>query len=170
MANCNSLEGILKGCDNNAGGIYEAYFIDQDSVTGTTVDASAHTITAIATTEDFTAFQFKRNVGNLVVTPTIDLVNGSTFYTATLTLAFHKREAVKSRALSILAEGQRYLGVIIKDANGLYWYVDYAQLNGGDEESGTAKADGSKYTVTFVAEMDNRPYEVDSSIISDLIS
>jgi hypothetical protein len=170
MANCNSLEGILKGCDNNAGGIYEAYFIDQDSVTGVTVNATAHTITAIGTIEDFTPFQFKRNVGNLVVSPTIDLVNGSTFYTSTLTLAFHKREGIKSRALQILAEGQRYLGVIIKDANGKYWYLDYAQLNGGDEESGTAKADGSKYTVTFVAEMDNRPYEVDSTIIAALIS
>lgn len=169
MANCNSIEGILKGCDTNAGGIYVAYIIDQDSVTGTTLDVTAHTLTAISTTESFDVFEFKRNVGNMIVTPTIDLVNGSTYYSATITLVFNKREGIKSRALQILAEGQRYLAIIIKDANNKYWYVDYAQLNGGDEDTGTAKADGSKYTVTFVAELDNRPYEVDPTIIPALI-
>lgn len=172
MANCNSLESILKGCDTNSGGIYEAFIIDQDSITGVTVSASAHTVTAIdlSLTEKFDTFQFKRNVGNMVVSPAIDLANGSTYYTATISLVFHKREGSKSRALQILAEGQRYLGIIIKDANGLYWYVDNAQLNGGDEDSGTAKADGSKYTVTFMAEMDNRPYVVDSAIIAGLLA
>lgn len=166
---CNSIQDILKGCDNNAGGIYEAYIIDQDSISEYFVVESTHTITGMTTSEDFSTFQFKRNVGNLVVTPTIDLVNGSTFYTATLTLAFHKREGYKSRSLQVLGEGQRYLGIIIKDANGIYWFLDHAQLNGGDETSGTAKADGSKYEVTFVAEMDNRPYVVDASIIASLI-
>ena len=170
MANCNSIVGIAKGCDNNLGGIYEAYIIDQDAITGTTT-TSAHTITAIplASGETFTQFQFKRNVGNMVISPQISFENGSTFYNHTLTLVFHKREASKSNALQILGEGQRYLAIIIKDANGIYWFIDHAQLNGGDEDTGTAKADGSKVTVTFLAEMENRAYAVDPSIIAGLI-
>ena len=166
---CNTIEGIAKGCDgNNSGGIYEAFIIDQDSVTGTIV--SAHTITSITLDSDtYSQFAFKRNVGSAVTTPTIDLNNGSTYYSSTISLMFHKRQASLSNALSILGEGQRYLNIIIKDANGKYWMYDHAQLNGGDESTGTAKADGSNYTVTFLADMDNRPYEVDESIIVGLL-
>jgi hypothetical protein len=37
------------------------------------------------------------------------------------------------------------------------------------EGSGTAKADGSRYSVTFVAENEALAYEVDSTIIPDLV-
>jgi len=167
---CNNLNSILKSCSNNVGGIYNIYINDTDNIVSETVSTTAHTITAISATTDFTTFEFKRNVGNVSIEPTIDLINGSTFYTATVSLVFHRREASKSRALTILAEGQRYLNMIFLDANGLYWYVDHLQLTGGAEETGTAKADGSKYTVTFVAEMSTRPYLVDSSIVTALIA
>lgn len=172
MANCNSLSSILKGCDTNSGGIYEAYIIDQDDVLAYTANTSAHTITAMTldTGTTYSTYQFKRNVGNMVINPAIDLVNGSSFFNHNITLVFHKREASKSRAIQVLGEGQRYLSIIIKDANGKYWYTEYMQLNGGDEETGTAKADGSKVTVTFLGEMDFRSYEVDSTIISALIA
>jgi hypothetical protein len=166
---CNSLNGIVKSCSNNQGGIYSVYINDTDNVASTTVDVTAHTITAISATTDFTAFEFSRNVGSVTVEPQIDLVNGSTFYQATVTLVFHRREAAKSRALQILGEGQRYLDMIFLDANGEYWYLDHCQLNGGAEETGTARADGSKYTVTFLAEMANRPYNLNGSVVSTVI-
>ena len=171
MANCNTIQGILTSCDNNSGGIYEAYIIEQDSVSAMTVNSSAHTITAITLDSDtYSTFQFKRNVGNAVTTPTIDLINGSTYYSSTISMVFHRREASKSYALQILGEGQRYLNIIIKDANGLYWMYSYAQLNGGDEDSGTSRGDGSKYTVTFLSDEDHRPYLVDPSIIPALLA
>lgn len=168
---CNNIEDILKGCDTSSGGIYEAILIDQDDVTAVNVDTTAHTVTGITMTSGatFSTIQFKRNVGSAVTTPTIDFANGSTFYSNTITIVLHKREASKSRKLQILAEGQRYLSIIIKDAQNKYWLYQYAQLNGGEESTGTAKADGSKYTVTFMSEEDNRPYEVSSSIIAGLL-
>lgn len=166
---CNSLNAIVKSCSNNQGGIYAVYINDTDNVASTTVDLTAHTITAISATTDFTSFEFSRNVGSVSIEPQIDLVNGSTFYQATVTLVFHRREAAKSRALQILGEGQRYLDMIFLDANGEYWYIDHAQLNGGAEETGTARADGSKYTVTFLAEMANRPYNLNGSVVSTVI-
>lgn len=172
---CTVIEGILRGCETaNVGGIVEAYIIDQTDVieSGLTVNLTAHTVTAIETTpgESFTTFQFRRNTGNINVELTTDLVNGSSVYVTTLTLVFHKREASKSRALQLLAEGQRYLAIIVKDANGKYWWLDFSQLNGGTEASGTAKTDGSNYTVTFLSEYDHRPYEVSASIIPALIA
>ena len=167
---CNSLTSILKSCSNNQGGIYSVWINETDNVTGTTVNVSAHTITAISATTDFTAFEFNRNVGSVAIEPKIDLINGSTYFEAKVTLVFHRREAAKSRALYILGEGQRYLDIIFLDANGIYWYVDHAQLDGGAEETGTLKSDGSKYTVTFKADMDTRPYAVTAAIVPALIS
>jgi len=166
---CNSLTSILKSCENNQGGIYSVYINENVNVSATSVNVTAHTITAITAT-DFTTFEFNRNVGSVSIDPKIDLINGSTYFEATVTLMFHRREASKSRSLYILGEGQRYLDIIFLDANGVYWYIDHAQLSGGAEETGTVKADGSKYTVTFVAQMDTRPYAVTPSIIPALIS
>jgi hypothetical protein len=165
---CNTLTSITKSCSNNQGGIYSVYINDTDNVI---VAASASTwqITSATASPKFTSFEFSRNVGSVTVEPTIDLINGSTFFMATITLVFHRREAAKSRALQILGEGQRYLDIIFLDANGVYWYIDHAQLNGGTEETGTTKADGSKYTVTFVAEMDNRPYEISKTLVTSVI-
>jgi hypothetical protein len=167
---CNSLTSILKSCSNNQGGIYSVWINETDNVTGTTVSVSAHTITGISATTDFTTFEFNRNVGSVVIEPKIDLINGSTYFEAKISLGFHRREAAKSRALYVLGEAQRYLDIIFLDANGIYWYVDHAQLDGGTEETGVTKADGSKYTVTFKADMSTRPYAVDSTIIPALIS
>ena len=166
---CTTLTSILKSCSNNQGGIFSVYINDTENVTAMTVNDATHTISAITASPDFTTFEFNRNVGNVTIEPKIDLINGSTYYEAKLTLVFHRREAAKSRALTILAEGQRFLDIIFLDANGLYWYLDHAQLDGGAEETGTARADGSKYTVTFMAQMSNRPYLVDSTIVPALI-
>lgn len=168
---CQNIQGIIKGCDNSLGGINAVWLIDQDSVSGTTVDVTAHTVTAISliSPDTFQGFEFKRNVGNFVGTPTIDLINGSTFYSYTLSLMFHKREATKSYALQLLGEGQRYLNAIVRDNLGKYWYLTDLQLNGGDEVTGTVKSDMNGYNVTFLGEMLNRAYEVDSSIVAGLI-
>jgi hypothetical protein len=99
----------------------------------------------------------------------IDLVNGSSFYTQTVTLIFHRREAAKSKAIKVLGEGQRDLALVVGDANGKYWYFPKAQLTAVTEGSGTAKADGSKYSVTFVAENEQLAYEVAAAEIPDII-
>jgi hypothetical protein len=165
---CTTLTSITKSCSNNQGGIFSVYINDTDNVI-VTASASTHKIVSATASPKFTTFEFNRNVGSVTVEPTIDLINGSTFYEATLTLMFHRREAAKSRALQILAEGQRYLDIIFLDANGVYWYLDHAQLSGGTEETGTTRADGSKYTVTFIAQMDNRPYEIPFALVTPII-
>jgi hypothetical protein len=165
---CTTLTSITKSCSNNQGGIFSVYINDTDNVI-VTASASTYQITTATASPKFTSFEFSRNVGSVAIEPTIDLINGSTYYEATLTLVFHRREAAKSRALQILAEGQRYLDIIFLDANGVYWYLDHAQLSGGTEETGTARADGSKYTVTFIAQMENRPYEISKTLVTSVI-
>jgi len=166
---CTTLETILKGCDSNIGGITSILINDQDNVVGP-VDVTAYVVTDFGTlTDQFVPFEFRRNTGMYTEEAAIDLVNGSSYYTQTITLMFHRREAAKSKAIKILGEGQRDLALVVGDANGKYWYFPTAQLTAVAEGSGTAKADGSKYSITFVAENENLAYEVDAAEIPNII-
>jgi len=165
MPTCTALEGIQKSCDNNSGGIYQVWFIPQDNINVVTSNIvyPNYEVTAITVTPLLTVFDsyfIRRNTSNYTEEQAADLINGSTFVTQTINLVFHRREAAKSNALKILASGQQYLAAVVLDANGKYWYMPYMQLTATGEGSGTARADGSKYTVTLVAENEFLALEV----------
>lgn len=164
---CTTLETITKGCDNNIGGITSILINDMDNL-GTIVQANWVVSSFGTLVDEFVAFEFKRNTGNYTEEVAADLINGSSFTTGTVTLMFHRREAAKSKAIKVLGEGQRDLALVVGDANGKYWYFPNAQITAVSEGSGTAKADGSKYSVTFVAEYENLAYEVNSALIASL--
>ncbi len=166
---CSTITSILKSCDSNIGGIVSIYINDQDNVTGP-IDVTDWVITDFGTLVDpFVPFEFRRNTGMYTEEAAIDLINGSSFITQTITLIFHRREASKSKAIKILGEGQRDLALVVGDANGKFWYFPNAQLTAVTEGSGTAKADGSKYSITFVAEAEQLAYEVLASEIDNII-
>lgn len=99
----------------------------------------------------------------------IDLVNGSSYVTATISLMFHRRDQDKSQAIKILGAGQQYLNAIVKDMNGKYWYFPFLQLSAVGEGSGTTRADGSKYSVTLIAENDFLAYEIDPTAVAAVV-
>lgn len=168
---CSTLQSILKSCTtSNSGGILAVYINDTSNVTSITASASTHTITGLTASPDFVTFEFNRNVGNALTSPQINFENGSTFFQNTVNVVLARREASKSRALQVLGEGQRFLDIIVKDANEEYWYYDNMQLSGGDEDSGTARADGSKYTVTFTGEANHRPYSISKALVDNVIA
>jgi hypothetical protein len=172
---CENLESIVKSCDNNSGGIFKVYINQQDNIDTIAFAAAPNTwtiddITLIVGGDLYTEFEIRRNTGSYTEDAAIDLVNGSSYVTATISLMFHRRDQSKSQAIKVLGAGQQYLNAIIEDANGKYWYFPYLQLSAVGEGSGTARADGSKYSVTLIAENDFLAYEVDSTIIAALIA
>jgi hypothetical protein len=172
---CAALEGISKTCDNNTGGIYGIWITPQDNIASITpLDPSAASgweitgITLAAPLVLFENFYIRRNTSSFTEEAAIDLINGSSFVTSTISLMFQRREADKSRAIKILGSGQQYLTAIVLDANGIYWYFPYLQVTGVAEGSGTARADGSKYAVTLVGENEYLAYTIDPVIIPAL--
>lgn len=165
MATCTALNSITKDCSNNIGGVVGVWIYDQEDVTGITDSNGTLTAAVLGTGDAGQAFTIKRNTSNFTEEAAIDLVNGSSFITQTINLMFHRREAAKSYAIQILGEGQRDLFVVLKDANGLYWAFENMQLSAVSEGSGTAKADGSKYSVTFVGEAVEYAYEASLSTL-----
>jgi hypothetical protein len=167
---CTTLEEIIKGCENNLGGIYNLWVTDQDNVTGLTVDEANWEITAIARTDAFVKVEFNRYIGNYTEDEQNSNENGSTVVTQTINLPLLRRDGAKSRALKIMSEGQRYLSIIVEDGNGIYWYFPYMQITSIGEGSGTAKADGSKYAVVWTATNDKLAYTVDPALIPALLT
>jgi hypothetical protein len=169
---CEALEGIVKSCDNNSGGIYKVWINQQDEIdqvdVNTTLGWTIDQITLVTPTL-FTEFEIRRNTGSYTEEAAIDLVNGSSYYTQTVTLMFHRRDQSKSQAIKVLGAGQQYLAVIVQDANGKYWYFPYMQLTAAAEGSGTARADGSKYSVTLTAENEFLAYEVTEAAVLAVI-
>jgi hypothetical protein len=47
-----------------------------------------------------------------------------------------------------------------------YWYFENAQLSATGEGSGTARADGSKYSITLLSEAEHLSYEILSTEIT----
>ena len=164
---CDALETITKSCDNNIGGIRKIWLNDQENVTSPT--AVAGLISTLVASPDYTEFEINRNTGNYTEDTAVDLINGSSFVTQTITLMFNRREAAKSEAINILASGQRYLSAIVLDANDVYWYFENLQLTATGEGSGTARADGSKYSVTLLSEANFLASEITQNAVNGVI-
>jgi len=172
---CENLESIVKSCDNNSGGIFKVYINQQDNIDSIAFADAPNTwtideINLIVGGDLYTEFEIRRNTGSYTEDAAIDLVNGSSYVTATITLMFHRRDQAKSQAIKVLGAGQQYLNAIIQDANGKFWYFPYLQLSAVGEGSGTARADGSKYSVTLIGENDFLAYEILESAVNDVIA
>ena len=84
-------------------------------------------------------------------------------------MVFHRRDADKSKAIKILGEGQRYLYVVVGDANGLFWYFPYMQLTTNAGGSGTGRADGSNYNVTLIGQNEFTAKTMSSILAASLL-
>lgn len=169
---CATLEEIVKDCLNNSGGIYKLYINQQDNITAAVPNETGTNweITSITKTAPYIELEFKRNTGSFTEDGTIDLINGSSYVTQTINLMFHRRDQEKSRAIKVLAAGQQYLNAVVGDANGNFWYFPFLQVTAYGEGSGAVRADGSKYSLTLVAENENLAYAVDPTIIAGLLT
>ena len=161
---CEALISIEKTCDNNTGGIRTVWIgLQEDFEVTTLVDWAITVWTVSAPTS---VYAINRNTGNFTEDTAQDLLNGSTLVTQTITLMFNRRDKFKSEAINILGGGQRYLAVVIQDANDKYWYFENVQLTATGEGSGTARQDGSKYSITLLSEADHLAYEVTNTLIT----
>ena len=160
---CEALQSIQKNCSNNIGGIKNVWVNQQDEISGVTVSGGAWIVSAITVGDPCVPFAINRNTGNYTEDTAVDLINGSSFVTQTITLMFNRRDKDKSEAIHVLGAGQQYLAVFIQDANDKYWYFENVQLTAKGEGSGTARADGSKYSITLLAESDHLCYEIEAA-------
>lgn len=170
MACTQTLAGLAKDCSPSMGGIVEVLIANFDDVASKTISTGKISAITMANTAKFKKYSFLKNTGNLVSTYTSDIANGVRYVTSVLTLLFNRMETTKRSEIALLAVSD--LAVIVKDSNGVYWYLGYDEpvnLSAGDGQTGTAKADANRYSVTLQDESRDLPYEVESSVIAGLL-
>ena len=166
------LNGIAADCQTNVGGIREIYIANYDDVSAVTLDETSNMIKTITMvdTAKFKKYAFKKNTSSMTSTLNVDPANGINFVQTDLSLVFAKQETVKRMEIAKLSLGE--LRVIVLDANGKYWFLgkeEFVSATAGTAETGTNRTDGNKYSITLTDYSASYPYEVDPSIISDIV-
>ena len=173
MACSQVLNGIAADCQTNVGGVREIYIANYSDVTTIEVDEVSNMIDTItmAETAKFKKYAFKKNTSSMTSTLNVDPANGVNFVQTDLTVVFAKQETVKRMEIAKLSLGE--LRVIVKDANGKYWFLgqeEFVSATSGSAETGTNRTDGNRYSIVLTDYSSSYPYEVDPSIIAGLIA
>lgn len=171
MSCTQTLSGLAKDCSANMGGIVEVLIANYDDVSELTLTDGKISAIAMVSSAKFKRYNFTKNTGNLTSTYTLDPASGVKFVTNALLLQFNRMETTKRVEITALALGD--LAVIVKDANGKYWYLgkdEPVNASAGDGQTGTARADANRYTITLQDESKEMPYEVLESIVAALIA
>ena len=168
---CNqTLSGLVKDCSPSMGGITEVLLANREDVSAVTADSGKVTEITMASSAKFKRYTFARNTGSMTSTYTIDQASGVKYVTTDLLLQFNRMETAKRVEISALAVND--LVAIVKDANGIYWYLGYDEpvnASAGDGQTGTARGDANRYTITLQDNSKEMPMEVDSTIVAALI-
>ena len=153
------------------GGIVEALIANHADVTAVTVTAGKITAITMATSAKFHRYQLPRNTGSLSSNYTIDDTTGAKYVASDLVLQVNRMDTTKRIEISALAQGE--LAVIVKDANGAYWFLGKdapVKALAGDGLTGTARADRNGYSITLQDNSFELPLEVDAEIVDDLVA
>lgn len=165
-----TLSGLTRDCSPNMGGIVEVAIANFDDVSAVSIaDGVIDEITMVSSAK-FKRYSFAKNTGSLTSTYNLDPASGVKYVSSDLVLQFNRMETAKRVELTALALGD--LVVIVKDANGKFWYLgkdEPVNATAGDGQTGTGRSDANRYTITLQDNSTEMPYEVDPTIVEALI-
>lgn len=178
---CNSitLSALNSSCDNSVGGIQVVYLIpyeyigakagqiaesgdSEGMITGFTYTSGA---THTGSTADWVQYKFRKNTGSMTSNLNLDETNGVSYIETDLVMMFTKMETRKRTEMVALAKGE--VACVVKDSNGLYWYLGYNEgvtTNTGLGQTGQQKTDGNYYSVTLRDSSEEYPFEISETL------
>ena len=181
---CNSitLKGIVRDCNPNMGGIQKVWMILKSDITKVTVgvDETSSTnpdvqlITELTVAEGqkkVNAFEFRKGAASMTSNLQKDDTNGSYFWLTDLVMNFQRMETSKRAAIMALTLAEAC--AIVQDANGIYWFLglnEYLGATAGTAETGTAKTDANKYSVTLQDSSLALPYEIEKTVAEGIVA
>lgn len=171
MACTQTLNGILRDCLPNAGGLRAVYLAnfsevdyfganggldpDDDSITGVDMDGGAV----------FHEYQFDRNTASISSNFAVNAENGTKYVETDLVMVFNRMNTAKRNALIALAKGE--LTAIVEDNNGKQWVLGVEHplvMSAHDGLTGTAYGDRNGYSITLHTVSPNMPYGYSGTI------
>ena len=171
---CNSytITSINNQCkESSFGGVKEVYVALYEDVASVTVDESAHTLTPVMVSgKTFQQFKLLKSTAGL--TSTLNTSETTTsYFTNEVTLQFMKMET--SKRIAVQALMMSACAVIVKDFNGIYWYLgkdSYVECSAGSASTGVATSDSNHYELTLTDTSSELPYEVPADAIANIIT
>jgi hypothetical protein len=162
---CELSTGFTLDCKDGIGGIKQIVLLDQNLVTGFTLDASS-VVTAIAgpSDADLYTYELPTQTGSFEETINFNRDNGTVFYTQTVNVMLQKLSSAKRLELQNVAQAR--VIVFVQDTNGNWWAVGYeygADLSTATASTGTTLGDANGYTLAFVHEAAVRAYKLSGS-------
>ena len=161
MACSQTLSGISRDCSPNMGGVAEVYIANFADVSAVTETSDKITAITMNSTAKFKTYKFNPNTSSLSSNYQVNQENGTVFVQSDLQLVFNRMDTAKRIEISALAQGE--LAVIVKDANGAYWYLGQFNpvvISAGDGLTGTARADRNGYSITLQDNSLKMPAEI----------
>ena len=176
---CNSitLVGIPRDCNPNMGGIQKVWMILKSDITaepelGTDQDIDKIITLTVAEGEGkVNAFEFRKGAASMTSNLQKDDTNGSYFWLTDLVMNFQRMETSKRAAVMALTLAESC--AIVLDANGVYWFLgkdEYLAATAGTAETGTAKTDANKYSVTLQDSSLKLPYEIKKDVAEAIVA
>lgn len=168
---CNqTLSGLVKDCSPSMGGILEVLLANRDDIASVQAETGKISGITMEASAKFKKYTFARNTGSMTSTYAIDQASGVKYVTTDLVLQFNRMETTKRVEITALSVND--LVAIVKDANGVYWYLGYDEpvnASAGDGQTGTARGDANRYSITLQDISKEMPMEVDASIVEGLL-
>lgn len=166
MACLQTLNGLGRTCDTSMGGINEVYIANYEDITSVEYSTDGGEITGITMNSGakFKKYWFRKGTGSLTKTLNVS-ENGSNFVQSDLVLQFDRMETKKRIEMAALSVGD--LAVLVKDGNGKVWFLGEeapVRASAGDGQTGTARSDGNRYSITLQDENSTFPKEVSASL------
>ena len=147
---CALTQGYTLDCRDSLGGIVEVYFTEAANVTATTEASGVITALTKAAGKRFWKYALVKDTSMFNQTITASVANGTVFYTQELQIILNKLQTNTRNEILLLA--QNSLVAVVKDSNGIYWYLGKTRgidLTAGSAATGTAQGDRSGFTLTF---------------------
>ena len=174
---CNSitLVGIPRDCNPNMGGIQKVWMILKSDITKEpTPEPGMDKITTLTVAEGegkVNAFNFRKGAASMTSNLQKDDTNGSYFWLTDLVMNFQRMETSKRAAIMALTLAEAC--AIVQDANGIYWFLglnEYLGATAGTAETGTAKTDANKYSITLQDSSLELPYEIEKTVAEGIVA
>lgn len=168
---CNIVQGREIACRDSVGGLPEVYLTEYDNVPQANITSSSGVISAATCSSGkrFFTYQLEKENGQFDVKDIVSVENGTLYSEQTLTFTLKKMSASLRNNLRTLAQNR--LHIIVKDSNGIYWWMGQtrgADLTASDGTTGKAMGDMNGYSLTFVAKEPDAPNTVSASIVASL--
>ena len=161
-----TIAGLCRDCEGSLGGIVSVYLANYKENIFTITSGA---VSAVDSAVSFYEYQFRKNTGSMTSTLNIDPANGVNFVQTDLVMLFSRMETKKRIEMAALSVGQ--LAGIVKDANGKYYALGVSEpleASAGDGQTGTARTDGNRYSITLTDNQESFPPLIPDSVMESV--